>query len=263
MTKQDYDEIGRITAMFRRQWPIIVAATLVTALLAAGYAYMTRPKAEFVADTSARIVYGIGGIPGLPTVNGFVSVVASPEVRRSAAETLGLEPGKLPSASTAVDGKDTTIVHVRVKSPDRDLATKASAAYTEAARAEMMRRLEPDIRFQTETLESLQDRRPNLEKRLDSLDELIASGEVPVEQRASLQQAAFNVQNAVFELEDRIRDAELKIAQMRDYVEVESPRVSTSAGVSSLVSPVVRGIVIGFIIGLAFAWWRERSMRRA
>ena len=257
------NEVAGLVRFARSQWPIVLTAVLIGGLVAGAWAYLQTPDPGFVGKQRVRVAVGVVGVPNVPTVDAVISAVGMPDVRESAAASLGISASALGPVTAAIDGKNTSVVVVTSHRPEKQASGDIAAAVAAAARARVLTQVDPNIDYQRTTLAEQTDRISELTARLeDIVKELQRPGLTPAE-RASFEQALTNVQAQIYTAQDKSDAAELQLRQTEHYAYLDGP-VSVSPGSSGgfLLSSVLRGMLIGFLAGLAVAWFRFRPGAR-
>lgn len=256
------NEVTALVRFARTQWPIVLAAVLVGALVGGVWAYMSAPDPGFVAKQRLRVAVGIQGIPNIPTVDSVIAAASLPDVRESAAASLGIAPARLGAVSAAVDGKNTSVVVVSAQRPERDTATRVARAMSEAVRERVLTQIDPNIEYQRLTLAQQKARIAVLTPRLADLKKQLESGSLAPGDRASLESAFTNLQDSLFTAQDRADLASLQLQQSEHYVFPDGDVLVTPGSTGGyLLSSVLRGALIGLLAGLAVGWLRFRSRR--
>ncbi len=254
------NEVTALVRFGRTQWPIVLVAVLVGALVGGARAYVSAPDPGFVARQRLRVAVGIQGIPNIPTVDSVIAAVSLPDVRESAAASLGIAPSQLGAVSAAVDGKNTSVVVVSAQRADRADAERAVGAVSSAARERVLGQIDPNIAYQRLTLAQQETRIAKLEPRLVELQKQAESPGLTPSDRASFASAITNLQEEIFTAQDRAELARLQLGQSERYVYLDG-NVVVAPGSSGgyLLSSILRGALIGLLAGLAVGWLRFRS----
>lgn len=254
------NEMRDLLAVVRRQW-YIVAVAMAVAVVAAGVYVATKAKPEttYAATSHVNLINGTSEIVGLPTIDAMIASVSSDEVREFTAERLGVAPGKVPAASAEVNAKNTRVVDITVKSPDRAAAERAAEAYAQAVRKRVLVEMYPQMDYTERKIESLKARVDRLDARIAEVRKRLSSRNLTAAERIAYESMAFQLEEAKFEPEDEIQSSELALAQYAQYVYVDGePKVKRSAPAGALASDLLRAAVLGLLAGLGLAWVRER-----
>jgi hypothetical protein len=257
------NEVTALVRFGRSQWPIVLVAVLVGALVGGAWAYMSAPDPGFVAKQRLRVAVGITGVPNIPTVDSVIAAVALPDVRESAAASLGIAPAKLGAVSAAVDGKNTSVVVISAQRTQKAEADRVVRAVSAAVRERVLGQIDPNLDYQRLTLEQQKRRIALIGPRLAELNRQLKAGSLTVADRAGLESAVTNLQDAFFTAQDRADLAELQLTQAQRYVYLDGTAiVAPGSSGGYLFSSVLRGALIGLLAGLAIGWLRFRSRRR-
>ena len=216
---------------------------------------VSAPEPGFVAKQRLRVAVGLVGIPNVPTVDSVIAAVSLPDVRESAAASLGITPAQLGSVSAAVDGKNTSVVVVSSRRPTEGRQHDSVAeAVSDAARARVLAQVDPNIEYQRLTLAEQQRRIESLQKRLDDVSKRSSNRPLsrPPSVRASNRRSRTS-RTQIFTAQDR---ADLAEAATRADGPVRLPRrwmcaVAPGSSGGYLLSSVLRGMLVGLLAGLA------------
>ena len=257
------NEVAGLARFAREQWPIVLTAVIIGGLIAGLWAYFSAPDPGFVGRQRVRVAVGVVNIPDVPNVDSIISAVSLPEVKRSAAESLGISPSALGPVTAAVDGKNTSVVVVASHRPDKEMAGKIANVVAEAARAKALSQIDPNIDYLRETIAEQTSRIAALNTRLESVQvETKAPGLTPAE-LASFEQAVTNIQAQIYSAQDKADLAALQLRQAERYAYLDGgPVVVQGNSGGYLLSSVLRGMLVGLLAGLAVAWLRFRRGAR-
>jgi len=254
------NEVASVVRFARTQWPIVLVAVLVGALIGGAWAYLRAPDPGFVGKQRIRVAVGLVGIPNVPTVDSVIAAVSLPDVRESAAASLGVSVAQLGAVTAAIDGKNTSVVVVSSRRPDKEMADRVARAVSEAARARVLAQVDPNIEYQKVTLVEQKARIEILNERLKQVSDQLAAPSLSPAERASFEQALTNIQAQIFTARDKSDLAELQLRQAERYAYLDGD-VSVAPGSTGgyVLSGVLRGALVGLLAGLAVAWVRFRS----
>lgn len=258
------NEMRALAGFARRQWGIVTVAVLVGAIAAGAWGVLHATEPGYSASLRISIATAVGGVQNAPTVDSVIAAASSPDVLASVADTLGTDPAGIGTVSTAIDGKNTSVVVVTVHASNAALAERSVTAVAKAARDRVLALVEPSIAYQRAQLAAQERHIPELRAQLAALSKLVSSGGLAPIDRVAIIGTNVSVEGQLMIAEDRLAQARLALAQIDRYALVEGvPTAVKGSKAGATVSDVLRGVLLGLMAGLAVAIVRERLRRKA
>lgn len=246
----------------RRGWVIVLVAMLV----GVGVAYvMTRemPTTTFTGSQRVTISGTAAGPQNPPGPDDLVGAATLSIVRRSAAESLGLEPGALDGLVAAkTDPGDRRTVIFTAKAGSEDEAGAYARAIAQASADYILRRFDVYLAVQDEIVTRMSARKTELEARERELK--AAAAKATGAERGAYEQAIVANRNQLFNATDAIATAANAARQVRESMVLGENTVSKSTTGGLALSALLQGALVGVLVGLAVVaireWLRTRSV---
>lgn len=257
------DEITTLGRFARGQWPVVLAAVVVTTALAVWLAAARAPEPVWVATSRVRVSTNVANIANAPTVDTLVAAATQPQTLRLAATSLGLGPSALTGkVSAAIDSKNRSVADISVRDADKDLAAAKADAVAIAVREKALEPLRILIGFQNANADSLEERIPVLESALSDLQRRLRSSSLTDVERAGFEQTVLETRVQIYAYEDLARQARYTADLTTNYVVSDGiASVVRVADTGRLLSAGLRGLIVGLIAGMLAALVRERTTR--
>ncbi len=244
----------------RRGWAVVLVAVLVG--VAVAYAATRKmPTTTFTGSQRVTISGTAAGPQNPPGPDDLVGAATLSIVRRSAAESLGLDPNALDGVVAAkTDSGDRRTVVFTAKAGSEEEARLYSRAIAQAAAGYILRRFDVYLAVQDDIVARMSARKAELEARERELKALAAKASGA--ERGAYEQAVVANRNQLFAATDAIATAANAARQVRESMVLGENTVSKSTTGGLALSALLQGALVGFLIGSAAVAIRERLRAR-
>ncbi len=257
-------ETLRMREVIRRQWIVVLAATLIAAVVAVGFA-KSEAKTSWKATRTVVVITVPMGITSTAKGDLVVTAASVPSVLTAAERKLQLRPGALRgsvSSKLATADKSTAAITVIAKTKAEALAR--SEAVAEAAIDYVLAPYQEYFVVKKAAVVAATARADDLSGSIRKLEKLTAQASSA--NRWGYYQALLDAKRQQFDAQTAAREEQQSIDGIRASIHmVPEPTVGSTSSGGMRVPVVAQGFLLGLIFGVLIAvlreWLRARRLK--